>query len=87
MSLFLHIAGPPGAPEGLVVTDITDTTVQLSWGSGPDNHSPVIMYMVQARNPFSIGWQTVRTGNSCTTTKHFLFSLVKVNIEEVHCNL
>ncbi|KAM7402587.1 hypothetical protein PAMP_017811 [Pampus punctatissimus] len=57
----LIVRGPPGAPEGLVVTGITDTTAQLSWGSGPDNHSPVTMYMVQARTPFSIGWQTVRT--------------------------
>uniref|UniRef100_A0A671Z1W2 Contactin-4-like n=1 Tax=Sparus aurata TaxID=8175 RepID=A0A671Z1W2_SPAAU len=57
----LIVRGPPGAPEGLLVTDTTDTTVQLSWGSGPDNHSPVTMYMVQARTPFSIGWQTVRT--------------------------
>uniref|UniRef100_A0A665VUT5 Contactin 4 n=1 Tax=Echeneis naucrates TaxID=173247 RepID=A0A665VUT5_ECHNA len=57
----LIVRGPPGAPEGLMVTDITDTTVQLSWSSGPDNHSPVTMYMVQARTPFSIGWQTVRT--------------------------
>uniref|UniRef100_A0A672H5Q5 Contactin 4 n=1 Tax=Salarias fasciatus TaxID=181472 RepID=A0A672H5Q5_SALFA len=57
----LIVRGPPGAPESLVVTDITDTTVQLSWGSGPDNHSPVTRYMVQARTPFSIGWQTVRT--------------------------
>ncbi|XP_047437898.1 contactin-4 [Mugil cephalus] len=55
------VRGPPGAPEGLTVTDITDTTVHLSWGSGPDNHSPVTMYIVQARTPFSIGWQTVRT--------------------------
>lgn len=60
----LLVAGPPGPPEGLVVTDITDTTVQLSWGSGPDNHSPVTKYMVQARTPFSIGWQTVRTGTN-----------------------
>uniref|UniRef100_A0A668RJN2 Contactin 4 n=1 Tax=Oreochromis aureus TaxID=47969 RepID=A0A668RJN2_OREAU len=51
----LIVRGPPGPPEGLVVTDITDTTVQLSWGSGPDNHSPVTKYMVQARTPFSIG--------------------------------
>ncbi|KAF3855797.1 hypothetical protein F7725_016520 [Dissostichus mawsoni] len=57
----LIVRGPPGAPESLVVTDITDTTVQLSWDSGPDNHSPVTRYMVQARTPFSIGWQTVRT--------------------------
>ncbi|XP_074501928.1 contactin-4 isoform X1 [Sebastes fasciatus] len=57
----LIVRGPPGAPEGLVVSDITDTTVQLSWGSGHDNHSPVTMYMLQARTPFSIGWQTMRT--------------------------
>ncbi|CAG5984343.1 unnamed protein product [Menidia menidia] len=57
----LIVRGPPGAPESPLVTDITDTTVQLSWGSGPDNHSPITMYMVQARTPFSIGWQTVRT--------------------------
>uniref|UniRef100_A0A673C4D5 Contactin 4 n=1 Tax=Sphaeramia orbicularis TaxID=375764 RepID=A0A673C4D5_9TELE len=57
----LIVRGPPGAPESLVVTDITDTTVQLSWGSGTDNHSPVTMYLVQARTPFSIGWQSVRT--------------------------
>ncbi|TNN78622.1 Contactin-4 [Liparis tanakae] len=57
----LIVRGPPGAPEGLSVSDITDTAVQLSWGSGPDNHSPVTMYMVQARTPISIGWQTVRT--------------------------
>uniref|UniRef100_A0A3Q3WFW9 Contactin 4 n=1 Tax=Mola mola TaxID=94237 RepID=A0A3Q3WFW9_MOLML len=61
LSLFVGVSGPPGAPEGLVVTDITDTTVHLSWGSGPDNHSPVTMYIVQARTPFSVGWQTVRT--------------------------
>uniref|UniRef100_A0AAQ4R5Y9 Contactin 4 n=1 Tax=Gasterosteus aculeatus aculeatus TaxID=481459 RepID=A0AAQ4R5Y9_GASAC len=57
----LIVRGPPGAPEGLAVSDITDTTVQLSWGAGADNHSPVTVYVVQARTPFSIGWQTVRT--------------------------
>ncbi|CAF96909.1 unnamed protein product, partial [Tetraodon nigroviridis] len=57
----LVVKGPPGPPEALAVTDISDTTVQLSWGSGPDNHSPVTMYMVQAKTPFSIGWQTVAT--------------------------
>ncbi|KAM6981279.1 contactin-4 [Aplochiton taeniatus] len=57
----LIVRGPPGAPEGVVVGEITDTTAQLSWGSGSDNHSPVTMYTVQARTPFSIGWQAVRT--------------------------
>uniref|UniRef100_A0AAV2M6A8 Uncharacterized protein n=1 Tax=Knipowitschia caucasica TaxID=637954 RepID=A0AAV2M6A8_KNICA len=55
------VRGPPGAPQGLVVSDITDSTVQLLWEAGPDNHSPVTTYMVQARTPFSIGWQSVRT--------------------------
>uniref|UniRef100_A0A8C6UFF9 Uncharacterized protein n=1 Tax=Neogobius melanostomus TaxID=47308 RepID=A0A8C6UFF9_9GOBI len=57
----LIVRGPPGAPESLVVSDITDSTVQLLWGVGPDHHSPVTTYMVQARTPFSIGWQSVRT--------------------------
>ncbi|XP_014830568.1 PREDICTED: contactin-4-like, partial [Poecilia mexicana] len=57
----LIVRGPPGAPQGLLVTAITDTTAQLSWSSGPDNHSPITMYVVQARTPFSIGWQTVKT--------------------------
>ncbi|XP_017282455.1 contactin-4 [Kryptolebias marmoratus] len=57
----LIVRGPPGAPDVPVVSDITDTTVQLSWSSGTDHHSPITMYMVQARTPFSIGWQTLRT--------------------------
>ncbi|KAG5835702.1 hypothetical protein ANANG_G00246800 [Anguilla anguilla] len=57
----LIVRGPPGAPEGLVVEEITDTTARLSWGAGSDNRSPVTMYTVQARTPFSIGWQAVRT--------------------------
>ena len=60
--LFWNI-GPPGAPVDLVVNHITDTSVQLSWGSGPDNHSPVTSYTLQARTPYSIGWQTAQTGD------------------------
>lgn len=44
------------------VDEITDTTAQLSWTEGTDSHSPVISYAVQARTPFSVGWQTVTTG-------------------------
>ncbi len=56
------LSGPPGAPVGVLVEDFTDRTAQLSWGPGPDNHSPVTLYIVQARTPFSIGWQAVKTG-------------------------
>ncbi|OWK08361.1 hypothetical protein Celaphus_00010731 [Cervus elaphus hippelaphus] len=41
--------GPPGAPGGVVVRDIGDTSVQLSWSRGFDNHSPIAKYTLQAR--------------------------------------
>lgn len=54
--------GPPGPPEAVTIDEITDSTAQLSWRPGPDNHSPVTMYIIQARTPFSVGWQAVSTG-------------------------
>ena len=46
----------------MTIDEITDTTAQLSWRPGPDNHSPITMYVIQARTPFSVGWQAVNTG-------------------------
>lgn len=60
MTCFLP--GPPGPPEAVTIDEITDTTAQLSWRPGPDNHSPITMYVIQARTPFSVGWQAVSTG-------------------------
>ncbi|XP_042535928.1 contactin-3 [Dipodomys spectabilis] len=57
----LIVRGSPGPPENVKVDEITDTTAQLSWEEGTDNHSPVMSYSVQARTPFSVGWQTVTT--------------------------
>uniref|UniRef100_A0A3B1JAK9 Contactin 4 n=1 Tax=Astyanax mexicanus TaxID=7994 RepID=A0A3B1JAK9_ASTMX len=57
----LIVRGPPGAPEGVVVRDVTDRTAQISWGPGSDNHSPVTLYILQTRTAFSIGWQAVTT--------------------------
>ncbi|KAG8516845.1 Contactin-4 [Galemys pyrenaicus] len=59
--------GPPGPPEAVTVDEITDTTAQLSWRPGPDNHSPVTLYIVQARTPFSVGWQAVSTAQAAAT--------------------
>lgn len=56
------LPGPPGPPEAVTIDEITDTTAQLSWRPGPDNHSPITMYVIQARTPFSVGWQAVSTG-------------------------
>ncbi|KAI1903786.1 hypothetical protein AGOR_G00030800 [Albula goreensis] len=57
----LQVRGPPGPPGVVIVEEITDTTATLSWSRGVDNHSPISTYNLQARSPFSLGWQTVRT--------------------------
>ncbi|XP_042537816.1 contactin-2 isoform X1 [Dipodomys spectabilis] len=55
------VRGPPGPPGGVVVRDIADTTVQLSWSRGFDNHSPIAKYTLQARTLPAGKWKQVRT--------------------------
>ncbi|MCJ8729308.1 hypothetical protein PDJAM_G00104640 [Pangasius djambal] len=57
----LIVRGPPGCPDQVLVGEVTERTVQLSWSPSPDNHSPITHYIVQARSDFSIGWQAVKT--------------------------
>ncbi|KAF5901767.1 contactin-4-like isoform X1, partial [Clarias magur] len=57
----LIVRGPPGPPTSIHVEDLTDSRATLSWKPGPDNHSPITAYVIQARTPFSLGWQAVRT--------------------------
>uniref|UniRef100_A0A673CDZ9 Contactin 4 n=1 Tax=Sphaeramia orbicularis TaxID=375764 RepID=A0A673CDZ9_9TELE len=57
----LVVRGPPGPPTSIHVEEITDTIATLSWRPGPDNHSPITAYTIQARTPFSLGWQAVTT--------------------------
>ncbi|XP_051777292.1 contactin-4-like isoform X1 [Erpetoichthys calabaricus] len=57
----LIVRGPPGPPEHVEVEEISDTTALLSWRPAPDNHSPITSYTIQARTPFSVGWQAVTT--------------------------
>lgn len=59
--------GPPGPPDKVTVEEITDSTAQLSWTPGRDNGSPITGYIVQARTPFTVGWQAVDTGNTDQT--------------------
>lgn len=54
--------GPPGPPEDVKVEHISSTTSQLSWRPGPDNNSPIQIFTVQTRTPFSVGWQAIATG-------------------------
>ncbi|CAL8254341.1 unnamed protein product [Arctogadus glacialis] len=55
------VRGPPGPPVELQVKEVTEATAALSWGPGPDHHSPVLGFSVQARSTFSLGWQAVAT--------------------------
>ncbi|KAG9353311.1 hypothetical protein JZ751_017888, partial [Albula glossodonta] len=71
----LIVKGPPGPPDSVAVEEITDSTAQLSWSPGRDNGSPITGYIIQARTPFTIGWQAVDTavpgaidGNTLTAT-------------------
>lgn len=62
----LCLSGPPGPPDRVMVEEITDCTAQLSWSPGRDNGSPITGYVVQARTPFTVGWQAVDTGTTYT---------------------
>ncbi|XP_071776062.1 contactin-3 isoform X1 [Centroberyx gerrardi] len=73
-SAILVVKGPPGPPDKVTVEEITDSTAQLSWSPGRDNGSPITGYIIQARTPFTVGWQAVDTvpevvnGNMLTAT-------------------
>ncbi|CAF96912.1 unnamed protein product, partial [Tetraodon nigroviridis] len=73
-SAILVVKGPPGPPDKVTVEEITDSTAQLSWTPGRDNGSPITGYIIQARTPFTVGWQAVDTvpevinGNMLTAT-------------------
>ncbi|XP_026302651.1 contactin-6 isoform X3 [Piliocolobus tephrosceles] len=55
------VRGPPGPPEDVEVEEISSTTSQLRWRAGPDNNSPIQIFTIQTRTPFSVGWQAVAT--------------------------
>nr|CAI9699851.1 unnamed protein product [Rangifer tarandus platyrhynchus] len=75
----LIVRGSPGPPENVKVDEITDTTAQLSWEEGTDNHSPVTAYSVQARTAFSVGWQTATTVPEVIDGKTHTATVVELN--------
>ncbi|KAM3848242.1 contactin-3-like [Vipera latastei] len=75
----LIVRGSPGPPEHVKVDEITATTAQISWYEGLDNHSPITGYIVQARTPFSVGWQRARTVPDAIDGRTFMATAVDLN--------
>ncbi|KAI4888207.1 hypothetical protein NFI96_002796 [Prochilodus magdalenae] len=84
--------GPPGPPDAVMVEEITDSTAQLTWSPGRDNGSPITGYIIQARTPFTVGWQAVDTvpevinGNTLTATVVDLNAWVEYEFRVVASN-
>ncbi|XP_053159063.1 contactin-6 isoform X2 [Hemicordylus capensis] len=55
------VRGTPGPPRDVSIEHISSTTAVLTWRPGMDNNSPVQIYTIQTRTPFSVGWQAVST--------------------------
>ncbi|KAG7258400.1 hypothetical protein CRUP_028441 [Coryphaenoides rupestris] len=53
--------GPPSPPDTVTVDEVTDNTAQLTWSPARDHGSPVTVYLIQTRNPYTVGWQRVST--------------------------
>ncbi|KAI4827821.1 hypothetical protein KUCAC02_031190 [Chaenocephalus aceratus] len=91
-SAILVVKGPPGPPDTVSVEEITDSTAQLSWTPGRDNGSPITGYIIQARTPFTVGWQVVDTvpeevnGNMLTATVSGLNAWVEYEFRVVARN-
>uniref|UniRef100_A0A6J0V971 Contactin-3 isoform X1 n=2 Tax=Pogona vitticeps TaxID=103695 RepID=A0A6J0V971_9SAUR len=75
----LIVRGSPGPPECVKVDEITASTARLSWHEGLDNHSPITGYTIQARTPFSVGWQRVTTVPDVIDGKTFTAAAVDLN--------
>ncbi|XP_066519522.1 contactin-3 [Hoplias malabaricus] len=88
----LIVKGPPGPPDTVLVEEVTDSTAQLSWSPGRDNGSPITGYSVQARTPFTVGWQALDTvpeminGNTLTATVVDLNAWVEYEFRVVASN-
>lgn len=71
LNLSLVWTGPPGPPGGLLVKNVAETSVELRWSRGYDNHSPIGKYVIMGRSPLSSEWRKMRTGVSLTPERKY----------------
>lgn len=57
----LVVRGPPGPPGGVLVRNVAESSVELKWSRGYDNHSPIGKYVIMGRSSLSSGWRRMRT--------------------------
>ncbi|KAJ8377690.1 hypothetical protein AAFF_G00254710 [Aldrovandia affinis] len=57
----LVVRGPPGPPGGVVINEVNETSMELGWSRGYDNHSPIGKYIIMGRSPLEPGWRQKRT--------------------------
>ncbi|KAM9759171.1 contactin-2 isoform 1-T4 [Menidia menidia] len=57
----LVVRGPPGPPGGLLLRNVGQTSLELRWSRGYDNHSPIGRYAVLGRSGLSAEWRKMRT--------------------------
>uniref|UniRef100_A0A1A8PDR6 Contactin 2 n=4 Tax=Nothobranchius rachovii TaxID=451742 RepID=A0A1A8PDR6_9TELE len=57
----LVVRGPPGPPGGLLVKNVAETSVELRWSRGYDNHSPIGRYIIMGRSALSLEWKKMMT--------------------------
>ena len=66
--------GPPSPPDTVTVDEVTDNTAQLTWSPAQEHGSTVSIYLVQTRNPYSVGWQRASTGGLRTRPRQLVTS-------------
>ncbi|KAK7880272.1 hypothetical protein WMY93_030639 [Mugilogobius chulae] len=57
----LVVRGPPGPPGGLLIRNVAETSVELRWSRGYDNHSPIGKYVIMGRSSLTSEWKKMRT--------------------------
>ncbi|KAG5844713.1 hypothetical protein ANANG_G00165450 [Anguilla anguilla] len=70
----------PGPPSDLQVTDVTKSSISLSWQPGPEGGSPVSAYVIEAFSQLvSNSWQTVARPRDGSANTIYLFIGLRPN--------
>lgn len=63
----VKVKGRPGPPGIVVVEEIGDKYVKLTWSKGADHHSPLMYYTIQTRDFWALDFEDWRTASTSPT--------------------